>query len=272
MLFSIVIPLVPQHDSYFFGFLSELFKSAENVGEVIASRSSGNSEDMIKFDEKLAELRSSSGNLFPVRVLHSTDNLLAGENRNRAWDVAEYDYVVFCDADDSYSPYRLKMLEDAIERFQPDLIVHDYFSGSRPVEYEYQEPDKLEYVLSSEIFEATFLGKPRKRASEGKYSGDTNIRVPFKLDNHVKIHHAHSCVRTSLRKDFRFGDTFRAEDGQFCRDILESNRRVIYIPWELSTWIYSRSTAPSHNLQTPRKIFNRIKKAVTSPNRRLPTK
>ena len=271
MLFSVVVPLVPQHDTYFFDFLLDLAQSAENVGEVIASRSSGNSENIGDFDTKLQELLSISGHLFSVRVLHSTEILLAGENRNRAWAVAEYDYVVFCDADDSYSPFRLKMLEDAIERYCPDLIVHDYFSGSRPDEYVYQGPNNLEYVLSSEIYEATFLGKPRERATEGKYSGDTNIRVPLKLNNHVKIHHAHSCVRTSLRNKFQFGDTFRAEDGQFCRDILERDHFVVYIPWELSTWIYSRSTAPSNNLQTLHKIFNRVQKAVTSRNRRFPT-
>lgn len=271
MFFSIIVPLVPQHDSYFFDFLLDLAGHPENIGEVIASRSSGDSENIERFDKKLQDFLSLTGNLFPVRVLHSENSLLAGENRNRAWAIAVYDYVVFCDADDSYSPFRLKMFEDAIKRFKPDLLVHDYFSGSRPVQYAYKEPNELEYVLSPEIYEATFLDKPRERESEGKVSGDTNIRVPFKIDNHVKVHHAHACVRTSLRNSIQFGNTFRAEDGQFCRDILERHHIVVYIPWELSTWIYSRSTAPKNNLQTLRKILNRVKKAFSSVNRWLPT-
>jgi glycosyltransferase involved in cell wall biosynthesis len=264
MQFSIVTPLVPQHDNYFFDLLVELSIHPDKVGEVIASRSSGSIRSIATFKEKLDAFLSDNVIPFPVTILYTTETLLAGENRNRAWALANYEYVVFCDADDSYSPFRLLMLEEAISLLKPDLLLHDYFSGGRPPEYLYKRPDDLEYVLSKELFESTFLGVPRNRSKEGEISGDTNLRVPFKLNNHVKIHHAHSCVKNNLRDKFQFGTTFRAEDGQFCRDILESQHSVVYIPWELSTWVYSRSTAPTSRLQTFRKVLNRIKKAFAS--------
>jgi hypothetical protein len=264
MQFSIIIPLVPQHDDYFFRFLVELSNSPDKVGEVIASRSNDNFRNIAKFQLRLDAFLSENLLPFPVKVLCSTERLLAGENRNRAWACAKYDYVVFCDADDEYSPFRLLMLGEAISLFKPDLVVHDYFSGVRPVEYRYERPENLDYVQSKELFEATFLDVPRNRGKEGERAGDTNLRVPLKLNNHIKIHHAHSCVKNNLREKFQFGTTYRAEDGQFCRDILESRNPVVYIPWELSTWVYSRSTTPASKLQSFRKILNRIEQALTS--------
>lgn len=266
MRFSIVVPLVPDHDGFFFEFLSELSRNPERVGEVIVSRSSGKSQDIFDFENHLATLIQEKKITFRIEILHTNEILLAGENRNRGWKRASCEYVLFCDADDTYSPFRLQMLEEAILILDPDLLVHDYYSGEQLEEYAYRSPEMLDYVLTSEIHESTFLNNPRDRSSEGKSPGDTNIRVPFKLNNHVKIHHAHTCVRNDLRSKFLFGDTYRAEDGQFCRDILESNFVVCYIPWELSTWVYSRSTASTSNLHPARKVLNRIKKSFTSRN------
>jgi hypothetical protein len=264
MLFSIAVPLVPSHDSFFFEFLLDVSKNPERVGEVIASRSSGTFLNISRFDRKLSKVLGDGQLTFPVKVLHSRGKLLAGENRNKAWAAAKFEYVAFCDADDSYSPFRLTMLEDAIRIYEPSLLVHDYFSGERQSSYSYESPENLEYVGTQELYEATFLGSKRDRKSEGLTAGDTNIRVPHRLNNHTKIHHAHSCVRNELRSKFQFGTTFRAEDGQFCRDVLEAKESVIYVPWELSTWVYSRSTAPTPRLQTFRKILNRIRKSLTS--------
>jgi glycosyltransferase involved in cell wall biosynthesis len=266
MQFSIVIPLVPQHDDYFFDFLAELSKSSDKVGEVIVSRSNRSFRSIAKFKLELDSFLSENNICFPVEVLYTTETLLAGENRNRAWACAKYEYVVFCDADDSYSPYRLLMIEETISLLEPELIIHDYFSGARATEYCYEIPENLNYVQSEELFEATFLSVPRNRINEGEHSGDTNLRVPLKLNNHVKIHHAHICVKNILREKFQFGSLYRAEDGQFCRDILENHHPVAYIPWELSTWVYSRSTAPSARLHTLRKVLNRIKKTFASRN------
>lgn len=263
MLFSIVVPFVPEHDEYFLDLIISLSQNPYQIGEIIASRSSATESNAHKFDIRLNEVTSENSVLFPVKVLHTEAKLSAGENRNRAWEIAKFEYVVFCDADDSYSPFRLRMFEDAIKLHSPDLLVHDYFSGERFVDYSYQEPSNLEYVLTPDIFEATFINHPRNRASEGQAAGDTNIRVPFKLNNHVKIHHAHCCVRNSIREEIQFGLTSRAEDGQFCRDILHRNYKAVYIPWELSTWIYSRSTAPKSRLQATRKILNRLKQSFT---------
>jgi glycosyltransferase involved in cell wall biosynthesis len=265
VLFTLVVPLVPNHDNYFFEFLFELTKNPERVGEVIASRSSGNKRNISLFNSRLDNFLSEHGSNFSVEILHTTENFLAGENRNRAWSLAKYEYVVFCDADDIYSPYRLQMLEEAIEIHKPDLLVHDYFSGDNQAKYTYCEPERLEYVLSPDLFDATFLDVPRNRFNEGRVAGDTNLRVPFKINNHVKIHHAHSCVRSNLKTQFQFSKTYRAEDGQFCRDILEGGNPVVYIPWELSTWANNRSTA-NIKLHTSRKIFNRIQKAFMPRN------
>ena len=264
MQFSLVVPLVPKHDSYFFNFLLELSKTPEHVGEVIASRSGGSKLNFARFNKNLSLFLSENSIEFPVKILHSSQKLLAGENRNRAWAVAKFEFVVFCDADDSYSPYRLIMFQEAIELFNPDLLVHDYFSGTVPLKYFYENSSNLDYVTTSEIYAATFLGAPRIRSLEGRLPGNTNIRVPFKINNHVKIHHAHSCVRNQLRAKFQYGTTYRAEDGQFCRDILEGQQSVVYIPWELSTWVYSRSTAPKSRLHSIRKVFNCLKKTLAS--------
>jgi glycosyltransferase involved in cell wall biosynthesis len=240
---SIVVPIVPRHNIY----LNKLITNIENgkiVPEcliIVASSQTKKSKQEIRQVLK----RYSS----PYKLIFSNDQFPPGQNRNKGWEIADTDYVTFCDADDTYARDRISILKNIAKCKNADLILHNY-SRLKPLIYlnNLQRTNKL--VASEELYKSTFPLRIRNKDLEKGIAGDTNVILPGNIRNNWKIHHGHATVKRSL--EIRYGDRFRGEDGQFCRDVLFSGKNLIYTPNKLSN--YDRPTLNNIVLESRNRI------------------
>jgi glycosyltransferase involved in cell wall biosynthesis len=125
---SIVVPIVPRHNIY----LNKLITNIENgkiVPEcliIVASSQTKKSKQEIRQVLK----RYSS----PYKLIFSNDQFPPGQNRNKGWEIADTDYVTFCDADDTYARDRISILKNIAKCKNADLILHNY-SRLKPLIY-----------------------------------------------------------------------------------------------------------------------------------------
>jgi len=191
-----------------------------------------------------------------IEVSATRRQQLAGQNRNRGWDQVSTPFTAFLDADDEYSENRLAHLVEVAQSEASDLVLHDFLLKDSDSDSVLDDKFCLEDLLRTpELFDATFPDG-RNRPREGRQPGDTNITIPPNATKHQTVHHGHVLVRTSLRQDFRYGNLYPGEDGQFCRDILWAKRQVTYVPAKLSAYRPNLSAESSAklSLRTRRKL------------------
>jgi len=173
--------------------------------------------------------------LFPeiVRIHLTPDKCTAGQNRNRGWDIARGEYVSFCDADDFYSPKRLEIICNEINRSGAELIIHDYLYQSPRTLLKFTH-GKYSVFESEELFQSTFPNGKRNRETEFGSNGESNITIPSRKRFHFRAHHGHATVKTSVK--IRYSDFPFAEDGIFCRDLLYKGYKISYVSAKLSIY------------------------------------
>ncbi len=225
--FSIVVPIIPKHHRYAKRLVKNLMSGSVKPLEIIFAGSSQS--------ETSAEELESVQKLYPeiVRIHLTPDRCTAGQNRNRGWNIARGEYVSFCDADDLYSPNRLEILRNEIHRTRADLIIHDYL---------YQLPlfslkllRRMYRVIESDhLFRSTFPEGRRNRVEEFGTAGESNILMPPEFASSFRVQHGHATVKSSVK--VRYSDFPYAEDGIFCRDVLFSSYKVIYLSAKLSIY------------------------------------
>jgi glycosyltransferase involved in cell wall biosynthesis len=253
--FSVVIPLVPAHVQY----LSKLIESLVNAklppDQIIIAASSQTQPSYSSLDELVSGFKAS------IQITSSESHFSAGINRNRGWELAETDYVTFCDADDTYAWDRISILEEIASADNADLILHNY-TYLKPSQYIDFLPRTSALIRSEELYKATFPEGKRDISLETGVSGDTNIVLPKISGKRWKIHHGHASVKRNLH--FRYGTKIRGEDGEFCRDILFAKKKVAYTPNKLSNYhrptflnVYSMSKNRVHAELAGVKIFLR---------------
>jgi glycosyltransferase involved in cell wall biosynthesis len=243
--FSVVIPLVPAHIKYLENLIQSLASAQLPPDQIIIAASS----ITYSSNEFLHQLVSK----FKIytKITSSESHFTAGINRNRGWDLAETDYVSFCDADDTYSWDRISILEEIASVHSADLILHNY-TYLKPRQLLDLLPRTNEFITSEDLYKATFSNGHRDISLETGVLGDTNIVLPKFSKSHWRIHHGHASVKRNL--NFRYGAKIRGEDGEFCRDILFSKKNVVYTPNRLSNYhrptiqnIYNMSRNRVHN-------------------------
>ncbi len=243
-LFSVVIPLHPRHDKFLLKLLPSFRVESHLIRELIIARSETGLSERRVFEQDVRDVVNRLGLSFDLNFVFSEEKLTAGENRNAAVAFATSDYVVMCDADDDYSPYRLRMLVDCIEKTKPDLLLHHYFLSTESESYSYMPPQLLKYVETDGLFNATFPEGVRNRSHEGSVPGDTNVHLPIELSSSLRIHHGHVAIRRSVSKKIVYGSFSSGEDGQYCRDILSAGYIVTFIPHALSRYRPQYSSLP----------------------------
>ena len=122
---SVVIPLIPQHDYELRRLFRELTDDASFIREVIVCRS-----ETWKFFSKLTIRRYSKwaneAGLDSEIVMSQVSEVAAdGVNRNRGWKIAKGEFVVFLDADDSYSKHRISAIIKTLQQSGSDMLVHN---------------------------------------------------------------------------------------------------------------------------------------------------
>ncbi len=232
--YAAVIPVIPKHIKYLFALLNELENSTKRFQEIwiVASSTDEKSEDLLRALQNKVKLTK-------LKIEYTNLPRTAGQNRNVGFEKASSDYICFLDADDSYDPRRLEIIDNVISSSEAQVIYHDYFRLAPRALFKFSRLNGTKcYVDSEELFQNTFGINGRAEWEETGIQGNTNIVLPKNLKKFHRIQHGHVTVSTKVTE--RFSDMKTGEDGRFARDCLYNHLNVIYIPKRLS--IYDRLT------------------------------
>lgn len=221
-IFTVVIPLIPQHDFEIKRILKLLAKEQHLIEEVIICRSETKiSNATIK--RRYSRYANSVGFDRAIHVNCVSSVARDGTNRNRGWHMATTEYVAFMDADDLYSEMRLTKLTEAFKSTQADGIIHSYSSSEQP----------KKFCNTLEIETKSISIKKNKMGVD--YLVDS-------LGNELKVHFAHITVRNQVKDSLMFTDRFPGADWEFATQLVSRGFNVHYLDQELSAWSRNRST------------------------------
>ena len=222
--FTVIIPLIPQHDSLLKVIFQDLMEEDSLVHEIIIARS----ESFLPSPILEARFKRWAKNS-QLDCKISVDSILSkaadGQNRTRAWENAETKYVAFMDADDRYSSNRLSVIQNILEARKCDAVVHNYFSteAQNTMFDRLTEPEQLVQL------------KPNTPA-DSEFGTVTDM-----LGKAIPLHYAHITVLNSLKSEVNYSERFPGADIEFCQNIIRSGKKVYYSPMKLSRWSRNRS-------------------------------
>ena len=256
--FTAVIPIVPKHIKFLGLLLSELKSATKKFDEIWIIASSQNLGSISEL-KRLKEIHSGE----KIYLVTSPEKRTAGENRNIGFDRATSDYICFLDADDSYSPRRLEILDKVIISTGAELVYHDYFRLFPRAAFKLNNSLNVRNLATTEELAASsFSDEGIRKNLDITKGGYTNLLLPERLRKLHRIQHGHATV--SNRVSERFSSMPTGEDGEFARRCLKNNKKVVYVPQRLS--IYDRAT-PSNLLSSfARRVLITLAKFKSSLN------
>lgn len=222
--FTVIIPLIPQHDQLLKKILLDLSAEEDLIHEIIVSRSESFLPRFIleaKFNNwaKKLDMRTK------IRVSSVRTKAADGSNRARAWEMASTTYVAFMDADDRYAKNRLSIILKIFTDTNCDGVIHNYFEDDSSFDHT-ESRDSLAFI--------TQLSPPRT-------SGEEFGTITDVMGRSLPLHYAHLSVKNKLRESINYSDRFPGADIEFCQKILTSGRLLYYTPVKLSKWSRNRS-------------------------------
>jgi glycosyltransferase involved in cell wall biosynthesis len=223
--FTVVVPLIPQHDFEIRRILKLLANEQNLIKQVIICRSETKDSGRAA-RKKYKKYAESVGFLKEISVDCVKSVARDGTNRNRGWLSADTEFVAFLDADDLYSKDRLSVILESFRNYKADAIVHNYNStGGVSSDFEFLTANKSN---SSKVV----LGK---KFDANDYLADIN-------GNELKVHFAHITVRNEIKDKLMFTDRFPGADWEFATSLVELGYEMRYIDAELSAWNRKRSS------------------------------
>lgn len=249
-LFSCVIPLVEKHDSHLGGILKTLANEQDYISEIIIARSGLPREDTEVLNQWIQQKAKESDNKARIILSGCEKRQSAAENRNRGARIATADWVTFLDADDDYSPTRLRTIAHYVLRYKPNLLVHSYLYDHE-IEISAESAIATSEKISSESFGYTLL--PLRKSIDPT---STNLEPISKLHKSIRIHHGHLTVRKEIFDDIEFSITKPgSEDGIFCGAVASKHGSAYLIPAPLSIYRIERSAT---NMSFIKKFLNTL--------------
>ena len=232
--YAAVIPVIPKHIKYLLPLLSELMDATKKFNEIWVIASSQNAKSTHELHQ-IKELYFSERIYLDIYQ----DDKTAGENRNIGFEKVSSDFICFLDADDSYSPRRLEILDKVIEITGAEILLHDYFRLLPKIVFKLNKKLSLSNLATkNELAAASFSEEGIRKNLDTTKGGYTNLLLPIELRRFHRIQHGHVTVSNQISE--RFSSIPIGEDGEFARRCLQNGRNVVYIPLRLS--IYDRAT------------------------------
>jgi glycosyltransferase involved in cell wall biosynthesis len=232
--FTVVIPLIPQHDRLLKRIFQDLAMESNLIHEVIIGRSETFLPKAI-LEVKFNRWAKKHNLEARIRVNSIMRKAADGTNRARAWQLASTTYVAFMDADDRYAINRLSIILKIFTEANCDGVIHDYVR------------DNSDFDQSNSQESTAFAAKLRAPISQQEEFGT----ITDSHGNSLSLHYAHLSVRNTLRKEINYSDRFPGADVEFCQKILASGKTLYYSPQKLSRW--SRNRSFSYRLRLLRK-------------------
>jgi len=218
MKIGVAIPCYYGHINNLFFLLDSIDSQTIVPNKVAVSCSSTDKLDIIKKYN------------FELDIFVTNEKLNAAQNRNNAISkLLDMDYVTFMDADDIMHPQRIEILLDTIQKYDSDIILHNYQTNP---------------VNEVNIFEKIEDIKVRTNTLIQSWSGCiTHIHG---YDDRIdKIHHSQATVKNWILHIIKFPEEpefHTKEDCVFCYRIFSlPNIKHAYISNELSYYVESRT-------------------------------
>ena len=233
-MFSIVVPLVKDHDAYIPKLFATLSIERDLIVEVIIARSQLSASQTKNFERYINSCALDVGLTNKVVFENSMDKQNAAQNRNAGGIRAKSEWICFLDADDEYSEYRLRYLSLIIKKYpEVNLILHSYtYKSELP---HWSMPTDLKKSINQVEAET-------QEFSENKESKNSNLTVPLENTGNNRIHHGHITVKKKVFQETKFLiDHPGQEDGLFCNVVLSKYGNVKYFPLALSIYNVERS-------------------------------
>ena len=148
-----------------------------------------------------------------------------GTNRNRGMKLASADYIVFLDADDLYAECMFDIISNIFISTDCDAVLHNYTfdtSDFKEIDEYRVKTLELEYPDSAALLD---------------------FQKPIRIKNSSelpKLHHAHLSMKKGAFLE-EFLDIFPGADTEYCKRVIRSGKRVVYIDEKLSFWNRKRS-------------------------------
>lgn len=239
-LFSVVIPLIPAHDSHVFKLLRFLALDTSNLREIIICRSESSPRSAKSFSRKVQKLVTQLGFSIPVKSSFSELQCNDGLNRNRGAEIATADYLLFIDADDEYHPERTQILKRAIELSSSDALLHSY-SLSKFDNSKLLDPGKVAINLF-------------------KIDAEGLLRVA-NLSSNQNWHNAHLTVKRSVILANPFLSIWPGADLELVSRLVGKGYKVNHINLVLSRWVRKKPIR-YHIRNVLKRIFRDVEKAL----------
>jgi glycosyltransferase involved in cell wall biosynthesis len=252
-MFSIVVPLVKDHDAYIPKLFATLSIEKELVTEIIIARSHLPSNQNEHFERFIKASASDAGLIGKEVLVKSESKQNAAQNRNAGGMKAKSQWICFLDADDDYSEFRLRYLCQIIKNHsESNLILHSYTYKNELLNW--PMPTNFEKCKDK------IKRETQKFVASGD-QGNSNLNVPVKGSGLNRIHHGHITVKKEVFQKVKFQANLREkEDGVFCNSVLREFGGAYYLPTALSLYNIERSAT---NKSPLKKIIQKLQSKLS---------
>ncbi len=209
---SIIIPCIPRDIKYLKRLINSINYQTYPPYEIIIALSGVTNYNKIIIEKNLKMLSK-----YPLYIINTEKIQYASENRNRGGKFASGDLYSFMDADDTFHPKKLEILNYYFSKYNLKFLLHSYIKN-------FNKNSKLnEYFrIDNGIMIYDYAKKINNTIN-------TNLlnNKPWFIMPHL-YHHGHITIPSFVFKNIKYreGEYYkRGQDAVFIRDILATYGR-----------------------------------------------